>query len=691
MNRVYRAEESIEALPGIGPRRAEELRRLGFETIFDLLFHLPSGWEDRRHWTALGELPGPGRKVLLRGKLCGARFRRGRRRGFGLVTARLEEGEKQLEVVWFNARGLPRALQKEGEAGLFGTLRSDREGNIQLVNPEIFKPDTGLETPGLVPMYRDLGSVGGRTLRRIMAHAVRAVESLEDPLAPEELLPLGLPGLQEALSALHAPRLDADLGKMEEGKSPAQLRIAFDRALFHFLRVEKVRAARARLRAYAVSCDTEDREKLRAMLPFALTQAQERVFGEILSDMEETKPMARLLQGDVGSGKTAVAAVVMAAAASAGYQAALMAPTEILAEQHFRVLQTFFDGMDFQPVLLTGGLDAFRAQRNREAIRRGEATIVIGTHALIQDRVEFRKLALVIVDEQHRFGTLQRRALVLKGRTPHLLVMTATPIPRSLALGLYGDLDLSLLDEKPAGRLPVRTEIRTDAAREKIQAFLRREIEQGGRVYCVYSLIETSEHIDAPSLLEEASRLRRVFPDVAIGVLHGRMTPAEKEGVQEDFRAGRIQMLLATTVIEVGVDVPEASVMVIEGADRFGLSQLHQLRGRVGRGRRASWCIVMAPSKLSARARERLRIFASTHDGFVLAEEDLRIRGPGELSGIRQWGATLPFDIEQNEELIQRARDFAGELRFSGRAESVREKLERLPGHGGDGWEGMTG
>jgi len=632
--------------------------------------------------------------VLVRGIVRNARFRR-LRRGLGIITASLEDGELSLDLIWFNARNVPKSLKHADEIALCGVLRDGREGEIQLVNPEIIELSTvsNGETPGIVPLYPDLGSLRGRTLRRIMAAAVPSIEGLEDYLEEQDLRELGLPGLPDSLRWLHQPPREAEIGELEDGLSPAHWRLFFDAALFHFLEVEKIRAKRGGLRAPQIRCDSEMRTSFRSLLPFVLTEAQERVFAEVLADIEKPRPMARLLQGDVGSGKTAVAALAMAAAASSRCQAALMAPTEILAEQHARVLRSIFAETPWRVVLLRGGLRAEPGQKARSAIREGDAEIIVGTHALIQERVKFERLGLVVIDEQHRFGTLQRSNLVLKGTTPHLLVMTATPIPRSLALSLYGDLDLSLLDEKPKGRPPIQTEIRTEQAREKIFSFLKREIEEGGRVYCVFPLIELSEHFDAPALMENLASFEKALPGIGIGVLHGRMSSEEKDRVQAEFRCGDLQLLMSTTVIEVGVDVPEATVMVIEGAHRFGLSQLHQLRGRVGRGTRNSWCIVMIHDQLSERARRRLKIFASTDDGFDLAEADLRMRGPGELTGTRQWGASLPFDPEKNWDLVLKSRRFAENLEASSRADTVMEQLGEYYGtrHDQDDWRVMTG
>jgi ATP-dependent DNA helicase RecG len=394
---------------------------------------------------------------------------------------------------------------------------------------------------------------------------------------------------------------------------------------------------------------------------------------EISKDFESAVPMARLLQGDVGSGKTVVAALAMLMAVESGHQAALMAPTEVLAEQHARTLARLLSPTGHAVQLLIGSLSAAEQRRVREELAGGSAAIVVGTHALFQDSVAFANLGLVVVDEQHRFGVTQRQALAAKGRAPHLLVMTATPIPRSLALTVYGDLDLSIIDELPPGRHEVRTHLRFPDSRSKIFDFARREIEEGGRVFVIFPIIDASEEIDAAALTEHEAEVREAFPGVGVEVLHGRLDRASQERAISRFRNGSAQVLLATTVVEVGVDVPEASVMIIESAQRFGLSQLHQLRGRVGRGERQAWCILMADEDLGEEAKCRLEVVCESNDGFEIAEADLRLRGPGELTGLRQWGpAGFRFaSLSRDRALITATREMASELEQSGKLDTV--------------------
>jgi len=415
------------------------------------------------------------------------------------------------------------------------------------------------------------------------------------------------------------------------------------------------------------------------MLPFQLTGAQRRVLKEIVADLEVGPPMARLVQGDVGSGKTVVAAMAMLIALENHHQVVMMAPTELLAQQHRAGLERLFQDTPWTPELLSGSVGLVRRREILAGLAGATCPFVVGTHALFQDAVDLANLGLVIIDEQHRFGTCQRQALVGKGMAPHLLVMTATPIPRSLALTLYGDLDLSVIDEMPPGRQPVRTEIRDDGARERLYQFLCREVERGGRIFVVYPLIEASESVDARAVTQQAEEMRLALPGIRVEILHGRMDSVDRDAVLQAFRSGEVQVILATTVIEVGIDVPEATVMVIESAERFGLSQLHQLRGRVGRGARQSWCVVMVGEGASEAARLRLTRFADTPDGFALAEADLEMRGPGELAGNRQWGPShFRFaDLLVHHDLAVRARATARDLSQDGRLPAVAEALSR--------------
>ena len=420
--------------------------------------------------------------------------------------------------------------------------------------------------------------------------------------------------------------------------TPAHRRLAFEELLALAVVLERERGRRRHRRVPGCNITDEVRESARRVLPFRLTDAQKRVLQEIVSDLQRPYPMARLLQGDVGSGKTIVAALSALVVLFSGHQVALLAPTELLAQQHHSTLTALLWPTPFRPELLIGSLPGAEKRRVQGSLAEGSAQLVVGTHALIEDAVVFGRLGLAIIDEQHRFGVAQRQALLEKGEAPHLLVMTATPIPRSLALSLYGDLDVSVLDEMPPGRTPVRTAVRDDAARPKLAEFLRQEVADGGQAYWVFPLIEESDKISARAIETHVRAVRQSLPGVRVGVVHGRTPAAEREATMAAFVAGEIGVLCATTVIEVGVDVANASLMVIENAERFGLAQLHQLRGRVGRGRRRSFCALLAGPECSPEAKRRLELLAATADGFRIAEEDFRLRGPGEFTGLRQWG-----------------------------------------------------
>ncbi len=676
--------DPVIRLKGIGPKLSGDLRNEGIETILDLLLHLPVRWQDRTQVARVGDLVPDGRPVLVRGRIGALRLGRRRRRGRGVVQARLDCAGGTIGVVWFNQAWIGERLKERPEVFLFGPVRLDpRSGALQIVNPEVESVDrTGRTGPGIVPVYRKVGALGGRRLRMLMAQAFEALDRVEDPLPGDLLEARGLPPVGTALKRLHQPGIPpsarARTGLIEalnRGVTPEQRRLAFEELVGlagSVLRMKTIRRFR-RAPAYPPvgdPCRVLD-------LPFELTAAQRRVLAEILGDLARPYPMARLLEGDVGSGKTAVAALAAAHVLHGGGQVAMMAPTELLAEQHMATLTQLFSASPWRPHLLTGSVSApLRRQVIRE-LADGTAGLVVGTHALIQEAVGFNRLGLVIIDEQHRFGVAQRQSLIEKGEAPHLLVMTATPIPRSLALTVYGDLDLSILDERPPGRRPVRTVIRSVEQVGLVFEYVAREIADGARAYVVYPLIESSGMIEAEALEENMPTLRRFLPGVTIGMLHGRMSRQEREETYRAFQSGTIQVLAATTVIEVGVDVPEATMMIVASPERFGLSQLHQLRGRVGRGERQSWCVLIAGDRLSAKARHRLELFQKTNDGFELAEADLALRGPGERAGLKQWGADgLIFaDIFRDRALLEEAKRTVAELEQRGELKTVMARL----------------
>lgn len=586
--------------------------------------------------------------------------RRGRRQVF---AAALEDDSGAVFARWFNQPYLKTVLEKGTRAVVSGEVRFDRATRrIEFVNP-VFEVLSETEVTELVhagrivPEYSQIGELSGRRIRTFVKNALdRFLDDLVDPIPPEAISSRKLPALRESMANVHFP------ASLDDARH-ARERLAYEE-FFLFQVLVGLRKMQAGSEATAIGIEWSDEEHRRFVgsLPFSLTAAQERVIEEIGGDMAGRRCMNRLLQGDVGSGKTVVAAAAMHQAVVNGYQAAIMAPTEILAEQHFLSIDALLRPLGDRVVLLRGGMRAGERGDALDAMERGEADVVVGTHALIQEGAAFRRLGLAVIDEQHRFGVAQRAALREKGGAPDVLVMTATPIPRTLALTVYGDLDVSTLDELPPGRTPVVTAVRDEAARKKVYAFLKKEMAEGRQVFIVYPLVEESEKIELAAATKMYDELRdNVFPGVEIGLVHGRMKPEEKDAVMDRFRAGRTSLLVSTTVVEVGVDVANATVMVIEHAERFGLAQLHQLRGRVGRGEHKSYCVLMVGPGASEEARERIQVLAETSDGFVIAEKDLELRGPGEFLGVRQHG--LPrfavADLRHDSRLLVRARDDA--------------------------------
>ena len=639
----------LTALRGVGPAGARTLRGAGLETVGDLLWLVPYRYEDRSNPLPIVSLTTPDVTVTVVGRLTHLVDRQARRRRLRVTEAVIDDGTGALAIVWFNQPYLRGSFHVGDRLWLHGTVRVGRSNwGLQLVAPEWEVEDEDEDPVHLgrvVPVYRRIGSLSGRRLRSLTWRALAALEGIDDPLV--HLLPrdLCLPPLGEALRHVHFPvqpgvesGTTASLAELVDARAPARRRLAFEELLTLAVVLE---GHRLRRRAqHAVRCQIGEgaREMARAVLPFRLTTAQRRVLSEIVADLQRPYPMARLLQGDVGSGKTIVAALSALVMLESTSQVALLAPTELLAQQHFATFRRLLAGTPHQPLLLIGSMSAREKRDVREHLAHLPTALVIGTHALLEDEVVFSRLGLVIIDEQHRFGAAQRQAMVDKGDAPHLLVMTATPIPRSIALSLYGDLDVSLLDELPPGRTPIRTALRDEGARRALCEFVQREVGEGGQAYWVFPLIEESEKLSVRAVESHVRAVRSDLLGVRVGVVHGRLPAAERESVMAAFVAGEIQVLCATTVIEVGVDVPNASVMVVENAERFGLAQLHQLRGRVGRGRRRSFCVLLVGEGHTEEALERLRLFAGTSDGFRIAEEDFRLRGPGEFTGLRQWG-----------------------------------------------------
>lgn len=643
-------------LKGVGPKSQELFARAGVQTIEDLFYYVPRVYTDWTNVVDVGSLRVGDRVTVVVRVLSGDLKRRGRMQVF---TAALEDDTGAVLARWFGRRNLTKVLTPGARAAVSGDVRFDRfSRRIEFVNPAFEIIEEGAEAEGRIePQYSQIGDLSGWRIRRIVRNALEGfVDKVVDPLPARVLKARALPGLRRAISDVHAP-------PTLERAAEARERLAYEEFfLFQVVVALRKRAAAGTGDAVRISWREDEHRRLLESLPFGLTGAQERVVGEIAGDLASGEPMNRLLQGDVGSGKTAVAAAAMHQAVVSGHQAAIMAPTEILAEQHYENLGRLLSPLGDRVVLLRGGMKAAERARALELIESGRAQVAVGTHALIQEGTAFRSLALAVVDEQHRFGVVQRAALREKGSSPHVLVMTATPIPRTLALTVYGDLDVSVLDEMPPGREKVTTAVRNEASRTRVYDFLKKEVADGRQVFIVYPLVEESEKMElaaATKMYEELKK--RTFRDATVGLVHGRMKPEEKDDVMGAFKRGDTDILVSTTVVEVGVDVPNATVMVIEHAERFGLAQLHQLRGRVGRGRARSYCILMVGPGASEEARERIQVLADTNDGFVIAEKDLEMRGPGEFLGVRQHG--LPkfsvADLGQDSRLLVRARDDA--------------------------------
>lgn len=635
-----RAPEALgdycQYLKGVGPARAQRLLKLGIETVNDLLTHLPRKYYDRRNLSKIHQLQQDVESCFV-GQVLSLGQRRGRSRR-SILTAAVGDDTGVVQVVWFNQPYLSRLLKPGGAVIVTGQLRYYR-GARQIVNPEFeivgdVLDEQLVHTGRIVPVYALTSGVSQRYLRDLVARTLDQYEPVvRENLPPSLAEPERLPTRMEALRDLHFPRdwphYDAAVRRFKlEELFYMQLALALRR------RRRGVGPTRPRFEV-----EFELQKRFVAGLPFELTGAQKKVLQDINADLIGARGAHRLLQGDVGSGKTIIAGAAILAAVEAGYQAALMVPTEILAVQHTKSLRELFEPLGVPVELLIGSLKPGDKRRMHGAIADGSLPVVVGTHALIQDPVRFAKLGLVVIDEQHRFGVRQRAALLGGGTNPHMLVMTATPIPRTLALTAYADLDLSVIDEMPPGRGTIKTRIVSPDKRQAMYEFVAREARQGARAYLLYPLIDDTEKQDVEAAVSAFEELRRgVLRDVSVGLLHGRMTFAEKDHAMREFAAGRTQVLVATTVIEVGIHVPEATVMVIHHPERFGLSQLHQLRGRIGRGGRSGFCLLAVTEDSGAPARDRLKVLARVSDGFEIAEEDLRIRGPGEFFGTRQHG-----------------------------------------------------
>ncbi len=679
-------QRPVTAMRGVGAALAEKLRRLGVFQVQDLLFVLPSRYEDRTHIAPIGSLS-PAMRTTVEGEVLLTEVVYRKRRQ---MLCRISDGSGFLTLRFFYfSAAQQNGLARGARIRCFGEIRRGPQG-LEIVHPEyrrVLEREPASLEETLTPIYPLTEGVPQGRLRALIAQALNELDSavVRDWIPAPLIQPLGLPTLKDALTYVHRPPREARLPELESGRHPAQRRLAFEELLAHHVSLKLLKRAVKTDPAWPL----EDREQLEsrflASLPFSLTRAQGHVLKEIDADLSGTRPMVRLLQGDVGCGKTIVAAAAAARAAGSGLQAALMAPTELLAEQHWNNFRNWLQPLGL-PVALASGSQPARTRRSAlEAIASGEVRVVVGTHALFQEEMDFAKLALVIVDEQHRFGVQQRMLLQEKGRRegryPHQLIMTATPIPRTLAMTAYADLDISVIDELPPGRTPVKTVVVPEQRRDEIVARILRSCRAGRQVYWVCPLIEESEELRSQAAEETHAALSAALPELKVGLVHGRMTSNKKDEIMHSFKGGKTQLLVATTVIEVGVDVPNATLMVVENAERMGLAQLHQLRGRVGRGAEASTCVLLYKAPLSQLARERLNVIRETNDGFEIARRDLELRGPGELLGTRQTGlAQLRVaDLIRDSDLLPRVQE-AAELLLSAYPDNIAALTARWVG-----------
>ena len=675
------------ALPGVTPATGEKLARLGIQRRFDLVLHLPLRYDDETRLYPIGDAV-PGAEVLVQGEVtdCDIKYRPKRQ-----LVCRIDDGSGALALRFLNFYGSQlKSLAPGATVRAFGSVRLGGLG-AEMVHPRyrVIDPATPI-AQALTPVYPTTAGLGQDALRRLIARAL-ADESLDETLPPELLDALGLLAFGAAVRLLHNPPPDIAQVALQGRTHPAWRRMKFDELLaqqlsmrVHYQRRRAAGAPVLKVRGKLVNALLE-------RLPFRLTHAQNAVLAQIRDDLGQAHPMQRLLQGDVGSGKTIVAALAALQCVENGYQAAVMAPTEILVEQHYRKLAEWLTPLGVRVCGLSGGLKTHDKKQILKEITEGDAQIAVGTHALFEDEVEFRKLGLAIIDEQHRFGVHQRLALRLKGTQrskgvqPHQLMMSATPIPRTLAMSYYADLDVSVIDEMPPGRTPVTTKLVADERRDEVVQRIRDACIAGRQAYWVCPLIEESDKLQLQTALDTHAHVRQTFPELNVGLVHGRMKSAEKKQVMDDFKAGTVHLLVATTVIEVGVDVPNASLMVIEHAERMGLSQLHQLRGRVGRGGTESTCILLYQNPLTPTAKERLKIIYENTNGFDIARHDLQLRGPGELLGARQSGVPmLRFaDLATDLDLLDAARDVAERL-LREQPDAARAHLARWLGGRGE-------
>ena len=662
---------SLLSLKGVGPKVAEKLQRLDIHNQDDLLFHLPLRYQDRSHVYPIGSLRA-GMECQITGEVQLSEIKYGRGR---MLLCRISDGTGFITLRFFHFSNAQKEQLKRGVKILcFGEVRRGKVG-FEMAHPEyqlLKENEEIMLDENLSAIYPTTEGVHQLTLRNIIHQVINKLKKDElqlDNLIPEEISKkYHRPTLKDALLYIHNPPVNAKLEELSEGKHLTQQSLIVEELLAHHLSMRQLRVAMLEEKAPLFKSKKKITQNFLSALPFQLTAAQQRVIEEINFDLDQATPMQRLVQGDVGSGKTVVAALAMLKAVEAGYQTAIMAPTELLAEQHFQNFKIWLEPLGVNVVWLSGKLKVAEKREALAKINSSEGHVVVGTHALFQDGVDFLKLGLIVVDEQHRFGVHQRLSLREKGSSeegqPHQLIMTATPIPRTLSMTAYADLDCSIIDELPPGRIPVETVVIPNSKRDAIVRRVEQACSEGRQIYWVCTLIEESETLQAEAAEDTANLLAEALPNVRVALVHGRMKTEQKEKVMSAFKAGEVDLLVATTVIEVGVDVPNASLMIIENAERLGLSQLHQLRGRVGRGTQESACVLMYHGTLSDNARERLAIMRETNDGFEIARKDLEIRGPGEVLGTKQTGIMQMriADLQRDQELIPQVAQMADQL-----------------------------
>lgn len=665
-------EVPIRYVKGVGPKRGDIFGRIGINSVEDALYYLPWRYEDRSAIKKISDLI-PEKEETIIGAVSASGVTVTKRRGLKIFEMAVTDETGMIYAKWFNQPYLKKLFKNGQKVMLSGRIKlnSYHGYGLEMENPgfEIIEEEEmeSLHMGRIVPVYHETYGLNSRRIRQITKEILdQFFDRMIDPMPDRIILENGLIPLKEAIRNVHFPSEGTEINILNSGESEAHKRLAFDELFLLELGLAiKKMAISNEERGVRFDIDGPLSKRLTEILPFKPTNAQIRVINEIRADMASHHPMNRLIQGDVGSGKTIVALAAMVIAAENGCQAAMMAPTEILAEQHQINLKKIIDPLGIKSCLLINGMGQKEKAKTVKNISDGEASIIFGTHAIIQEQVRFKNLGLAVIDEQHKFGVMQRANLKKKGYNPDIIIMTATPIPRTLALSLYGDLDISIIDELPPGRSPIETKLVYESKRGEAYSIIRREIEKGRQAYIVYPLIEESEKSDLKAAETATERFKTsIFPDLSIALIHGKMKSGEKEEVMNSFKEGKIDILVATTVVEVGIDVPNATAMLIEHAERFGLAQLHQLRGRVGRGSSSSYCLLMASYPISEEAKRRLEVMVSSQDGFLIAEEDLKIRGPGEFFGTRQSG--LPemkvANIIRDAFLLERAREEAIKL-----------------------------